>query len=295
MPLYIAEQVCGWIGTVLCGNAESAELKMARGLELRRSRSTLLCIQLVPQVWMNYRRKTTEGLSALLCVCWCASGACLGIYAIVENINIPIIVQPHCYGGLCAVMLCQKLYYDRKWTIWGALGAFAAYGVATAGFEVGMVYASRHVEHHLHNNGLTMTWGILSDIFLVLGFVPQFYEIYKVKKVHALSYMFLFMDSLGAVFSILSLAFKSNLDVIAFIGYLAVLILEIVIVLLALVLNPRARRREAALAEDKQLDTEGRGMPSAQATLVDDEPPSLKCANLSEKLKAERPASPALS
>lgn len=83
-----------------------------------------------------------------------------------------------------------------------------------------------------------MTWGILSDIFLVLGFVPQFYEIYKVKKVHALSYMFLFMvscdvaptnrdialtccdqDSLGAVFSILSLAFKSNLDVIAFIGY----------------------------------------------------------------------------
>lgn len=40
-------------------------------------------------------------------------------------------------------MLCQKLYYDRKWTIWGALGAFAAYGVATAGFEVGMVYASR--------------------------------------------------------------------------------------------------------------------------------------------------------
>lgn len=53
------------------------------------------------------------------------------------------VVQPHCYGSLCAVMFCQKLHYDRKWSVMRALGAFAAYAIATAGFEVAMVYASR--------------------------------------------------------------------------------------------------------------------------------------------------------
>lgn len=40
-------------------------------------------------------------------------------------------------------MFCQKLHYDRKWSVMRALGAFAAYAIATAGFEVAMVYASR--------------------------------------------------------------------------------------------------------------------------------------------------------
>lgn len=64
---------------------------------------------------MNYRRKTTAGLSGALwsvetrplslsqlllpfadycpctdSVCWALSGICLGIYAIIENISIPI-------------------------------------------------------------------------------------------------------------------------------------------------------------------------------------------------------------
>lgn len=38
---------------------------------------------------------------------WLFSGIFLGIYAILENINIPIIVQPHCYGALTAVIFCQ--------------------------------------------------------------------------------------------------------------------------------------------------------------------------------------------
>ncbi|EGU12567.1 hypothetical protein RTG_01100 [Rhodotorula toruloides ATCC 204091] len=221
MSRYTAEQVTGWFGTVLW------------------------CIQLVPQVYMNYRRKTTEGLSNLLCICWMLSGVTLGIFAIVENINIPIIVQPHAYGSLCFVMLCQMLYYDRKWRWYAAAGAFGAYACTAAGFEVGMVYASRAVEDR-GSNGLTMLWGILSDVFLAVGFIPQFIEIYKAREVYALSYTFLAMDSAGAVFSIVSLAMKTTFDGIAFTGYLVVLVLEIAIFILALLLNPRARRRRAA-------------------------------------------------
>lgn len=140
---------------------------------------------------------------------------------------------------------------------------------------------SQRVEH-IGSDGLTMTWGILSDIFLAIGFAPQFYEIYKAKEVIGLSYLFLFMDSLGAVFSLVSLACKDVLDIIALVGYVAVLGLEIVIFLLALVLNPRARR---ARVRDGVVEGEGegegeKGLASEQPTLVCEEAPTLKCGNL---------------
>ncbi|KPV77025.1 uncharacterized protein RHOBADRAFT_51990 [Rhodotorula graminis WP1] len=199
---------------------------------------------------LNYQRKTTQGLAPLLYISWMLSGASLGIFTIVQNISIPIIVQPHCYGALCAVIFCQMLYYDKGYRWYSAVGAFLLYAIACSGFEVGMVYASRFVEHHHHSDGLTMLWGILSDIFLFVGFVPQFIEIYKAREVYALSYLFLAMDSLGAVFSIMSLAFKDSFDGIAFAGYAVVLLAEIVIFLLALVLNPRARRTRAQLGSE---------------------------------------------
>lgn len=64
-------------------------------------------------------------------------------FTISHDVLLLAVVQPHCYGSLCAVMFCQKLHYDRKWSVMRALGAFAAYAIATAGFEVAMVYASR--------------------------------------------------------------------------------------------------------------------------------------------------------
>lgn len=188
----------------------------------------------------------------LCSISWVVSGACLGIYAIVLNISIPIstlrssrfslsslhsfpsqlrrdlaltshpstVVQPHCYGGICALICVQILHYDRKWSPLLAYGAgFATYATVCAGFEVAMVYACRAAEAK-HIKGPTMLFGILSDVALAAGFFPQLWEIYKLKEVVGISYLFLAMDSLGAVFSILSLAFKdSSIDIIALIGY----------------------------------------------------------------------------
>lgn len=148
-----------------------------------------------------------------------------------------------------------------------------------------------------------MTWGILSDVFLAIGFAPQFYEIYKAKEVIGLSYLFLFMDSLGAVFSLVSLACKDVLDIIALVGYVAVLGLEVVIFLLALALNPRARRarmRDGVVEGGGEGQGEEKGFPSAQPTLVCDEAPTLKCGNLEaapaaandDSIAAEQPKLP---
>ena len=210
------------------------------------------------------------------------------------------------------------MYYDKGWSWKAAVAGFAAYAVGAAGFEIAMVFASRvrplfrresRQQHrcseadlsltpptsqrveHIGSDGLTMTWGILSDIFLAIGFAPQFYEIYKAQEVIGLSYLFLFMDSLGAVFSLVSLACKDVLDIIALVGYVAVLGLEIVIVLLALVLNPRARRARMRDGVDEG-EGEGqgeKGFPSAQPTLVCEEAPTLKCGNLEAAPPAAAP------
>jgi len=51
----------------------------------------------------------------------------------------------------------------------------------------------------------------------------------------------------------LSLAFKEKFDVIASIGFTLVIVLDGLIVILALILNPLARRRRAREAEQMQL------------------------------------------
>jgi uncharacterized protein with PQ loop repeat len=45
-------------------------------------------IQLLPQIWINYRRPThTEGLQPSMMLLWAAAGLPLGIYNILSNQN----------------------------------------------------------------------------------------------------------------------------------------------------------------------------------------------------------------
>ena len=52
-------------------------------------------------------------------------------------------------------------------------------------------------------------------MLIVVGLVPQYYEIYKFKEVKGISLLFLAFDCLGGVFSLLSLVFKESFDSIA--------------------------------------------------------------------------------
>ena len=96
-------------------------------------------IQLVPQVWKSWRTKSTDGLSEYLVyvrslslashlrlntgphrLLWGVSGAFFGVYAVVQNLNVPLIVQPQLLSFLSytswaqvrpslSVLMCQHL------------------------------------------------------------------------------------------------------------------------------------------------------------------------------------------
>jgi len=86
-------------------------------------------------------------------------------------------------------------------------------------------------------------FGILSSALISLALLPQYYEIYKHGAVIGISLTFMAVDLLGAVFSILSLAFKSHFDATAAVAYSLVAVMDGLVLVLAVVLNPRAERR----------------------------------------------------
>lgn len=71
------------------------------------------CVQLCPQIWRNWRSKSTEGLPAATMYVWSASGVPFGIYAVVRGFSVPLQVQPQCFCLLCGIAWCQCLVYGR--------------------------------------------------------------------------------------------------------------------------------------------------------------------------------------
>lgn len=55
----------------------------------------LWCVQLIPQIWTNWRSKATDGMPASMMFLWALCGVPFGVYAIVQNFNIPYVNWPH--------------------------------------------------------------------------------------------------------------------------------------------------------------------------------------------------------
>jgi uncharacterized protein with PQ loop repeat len=71
------------------------------------------CVQILPQIWKSWRRKSTEGLPPTMMLLWSASGMPFGVYAISQNFNIPLQIQPQFFCLFCAVSWGQCMYYGR--------------------------------------------------------------------------------------------------------------------------------------------------------------------------------------
>ncbi|KAH9913760.1 uncharacterized protein B0H18DRAFT_1147286 [Fomitopsis serialis] len=217
-------------------------------------------VQLTPQIWKSWRTKSTEGLSPWLCFVGPAAGF-MGVYAIVQDLNVPLIVQPQLFGALCLASWAQCQYYGaprRPRAVCVALYGAALAGLA--GFQGGMVYAVRGGRRAVE------AFGIISSVVLSLALFPQYYEIYVHREVVGLSVPFMAVDMLGGVLSDLSLAWRPPpFAAVAALSYSLVVLFDGLVLLAAAVLNPLARRRrkraEAAAsveAQDGRGDVDGR-------------------------------------
>lgn len=71
------------------------------------------CVQLCPQIWKNWRTKSTEGLPSTMMLLWGTSALPFGVYAILQNFNIPLQVQPQFFGLFCIISWAQVMHYSQ--------------------------------------------------------------------------------------------------------------------------------------------------------------------------------------
>lgn len=127
-----------------------------------------------------------------------------------------------------------------------------------AGLEAGLVFAIRvsvlMISHSLYswisqpaydrgNDAPVIFLGVLSSVMIALGLVPQYMEIYRLGYVRGLSMPFIIIDCAGGIFNDLSLVWKGDFDILAGVAYSLVVVMDLAIVVAAVVLNPRMKRR----------------------------------------------------
>ena len=103
----------------------------------------LWSVQLCPQILHSYRTKSVEGLPATMMLLFSLSSLPFGVYAISQNFNIPLQIQPQCFGLLCGVSWAQCMYYGRKWRAWTSALALSAILLAIAVLQVVFVLVIR--------------------------------------------------------------------------------------------------------------------------------------------------------
>ncbi|TDL24079.1 hypothetical protein BD410DRAFT_786774 [Rickenella mellea] len=253
--------------------------------------------QLLPQVWKSWRTKDTEGLSHWLMFIWACAAAVLGIFVVVQKLNIPLILQPQLFGFLSSVSWGQCMYYGHKKSLVRSLALFIVFITLLGSFEAGMIFAVRPAYRH-GNQTPVRFFGIMSSVLLSAGLLPQYVEIWRLREVKGISLMFMFIDLMGGVFSDLSLAFRPEFDVIAGVAYTLVVVLDGIVLIAAIILNPRARRRRERAAE---LEASGASPALATGVVVQDadvpletQPPHPQHPQLPDVDDVKRSSSPTL-
>ncbi|PIA95707.1 putative membrane protein [Cercospora beticola] len=175
-------------------------------------------IQLLPQIWLNYRRHNAIGLQPSMMMLWAWAGVPLGVYNVARDLSIPLQIQPQILSLLSLLTWIQCYYYEHKWSLWKAAGVVVPVAALMGGIEVGLVFAMRHAERRGMEWPLTLM-AVLAALLLALGVLRHYWDIYVHRTVRGISFLFVGLDAAGDLVSIISVAFERHLDILGLVIY----------------------------------------------------------------------------
>ncbi|KAI5856263.1 PQ loop repeat protein [Tricharina praecox] len=179
------------------------------------------CIQLIPQIVRNYRSKSTEGLPGSMMFLWGVSGVPFGVYALLQNLNIPLQVQPQIFMVLSLTAWGQCLHYSHSFSSLHAILLSSGLLAVLGGLEAVLVLFLPR------STAALTTVGVVAAVLLAAGLLPPYREIVKRRgRVVGIDWVFLMVDWAGAFFSLMSLVAQEEFDVLAGVMYIACLCLE---------------------------------------------------------------------
>jgi uncharacterized protein with PQ loop repeat len=71
----------------------------------------LWTVQLLPQIYLTYCRKSTDGISSTMLWIWYASAPIAAPYVLFKNYSIALVLQPHMFGVLMTICILQDVIY----------------------------------------------------------------------------------------------------------------------------------------------------------------------------------------
>ncbi|RHZ74280.1 hypothetical protein CDV55_108876 [Aspergillus turcosus] len=212
--------------------------------------TVLWCIQLIPQIWYNWKQKKTDGLPPSMMFLWASCAVPMGAYLILQKVNIPLQIQPQIFGFFSLISWGQVLYYNHNYSRVKAISVVVGTGVLFGGLEALLILTLRIP----YNKGVTwpdLVVGVVAAVLLASGLLPPYFELWKRDgRVIGFNWTFLAIDTLGGLFSLFALAAQGTFDILGGIMYIIVVILEAGIYVSHIVWRIRYRklRKEAKAA-----------------------------------------------
>ncbi|EXA39534.1 hypothetical protein FOQG_05410 [Fusarium oxysporum f. sp. raphani 54005] len=175
-------------------------------------------IQLIPQIIVNYRRHNATGLQPSMMMLWAWAGVPLGVYNIVKEFNIALRIQPQILTLLSLVTWIQCYYYERKWSVYRSLLVVVPIAAVMGGIQASLIIALRIAKSR------SLEWPLilmasLSAALLAAGVLTHYWDIWKHRTVRGISFLFVAIDAAGDVFSLVSVFFQPELDVLGIVIY----------------------------------------------------------------------------
>ena len=219
--------------------------------------------KLLPQIVINYRKHDTTGLQPTMMLLWATAGLPLGVYNISQNFNVALKIQPQILTFLSLVTWSQCKYYGSRWPIHRTIAIITPLMAVMGGIEAGLVFALRKgIQKGLQWPVTLMA--VLSACFLCAGVLRHYWDIYRERTVRGISFIFVGIDALGDLTSLISVLFQQHLDILGMIIYASELVLWLGVFACGGYLNFRPwvkaklqRRREQNVAHrEVELETE---------------------------------------
>ncbi|KAJ6214710.1 hypothetical protein PSV09DRAFT_2180051 [Bipolaris maydis] len=175
-------------------------------------------LQLIPQIVVNYRRHNATGLQPTMMILWAWAGVPLGVYNIAEDYNIALRIQPQILTVLSLVTWIQCYYYEKNWSVLRSLAVVIPIASLMGGVQTGLIFAIRHAQRQdLHWPSILMA--VASASLLAAGVMRHYIDIYLFRTVRGISFIFVAIDALGDVFSLVSVLFQPTLDILGMVIY----------------------------------------------------------------------------
>lgn len=149
---------------------------------------------------------------------WAIAGIPLGVYNLVQNLNIALQIQPNILIFLSLVTWSQCKHYGDTWQMRRILFTAAAIASILGGVEAGLYFALRTAWDKGIKWPMTLM-AVLAAIMLCAGVLRYYWEIYQSRDTKGISFLFVFIDYGGDLVSIVALVFAPRLDVVGIVIY----------------------------------------------------------------------------